>query len=106
MAKTIISQGHLSPFSLNALTTHWAFDYTLRLYPLPDLVIIGDKSECYSGVYKGCTVVNPVSALPVLTIYSGINGVFSGIVLQQWISVQVLHAVFEYRGRLRFVKQK
>ncbi|XP_017769233.1 PREDICTED: DNA polymerase epsilon subunit 2 [Nicrophorus vespilloides] len=61
VTRTVISQGHLSPMSLNALTVHWDFDYTLNLYPLPNLIVIGDKSESYQGEYKGCKVVNPGS---------------------------------------------
>lgn len=57
--RTVISQGHLSPLSLNALTVQWDFDYCLRLYPVPDLVIIGDKCESYEGNYKECHVANP-----------------------------------------------
>lgn len=63
VARTLISQGHLSPLSLNALTVHWNFDYTLRVYPLPNLIIVGDKAESYEGSYKGCQVVNPVSRI-------------------------------------------
>ncbi|KAJ8980174.1 hypothetical protein NQ317_011418 [Molorchus minor] len=59
--RTIISQGHLCPLPLNALTVHWDFDYCLRLYPLPDVIVIGDRSEAYNGEYKGCQVVNPGS---------------------------------------------
>nr|CAI5846843.1 unnamed protein product [Callosobruchus analis] len=59
LTKTIISQGHLSPLPLNSLTVHWDFDYCMRLYPLPDLVVIGDKSEAYQGHFKGCRVINP-----------------------------------------------
>lgn len=62
ITRTIISQGHLCPLSINALPVHWDFDYTLHLYPLPDLVIIGDKSDMYQGEYKGCQIVNPVSS--------------------------------------------
>ncbi|XP_022907968.2 DNA polymerase epsilon subunit 2 [Onthophagus taurus] len=61
VSRTVVSQGHLSPLSLNALTVHWDYDYTLRLYPLPDLVVIGDKSESYTGEYKGCLVTSPGS---------------------------------------------
>ncbi|KAF5305724.1 hypothetical protein FQR65_LT07620 [Abscondita terminalis] len=57
--RTIISQGHLSPFSLNASTVHWDFDYTLRLFPLPNLIVLGDKTESYQGEYKGCQIINP-----------------------------------------------
>ncbi|KAK4884432.1 hypothetical protein RN001_000703 [Aquatica leii] len=59
VTRTIISQGHLTPFSLNALTVHWDFDYTLRLYPLPNLIVLGDKTEAYAAEYKGCQVINP-----------------------------------------------
>lgn len=63
VTKTVIGQGHLSPLSLNALPVHWDFDYTLRLYPLPDLVVIGDKAEPYQARYKGCHVINPVRSV-------------------------------------------
>lgn len=61
VTKTITSQGHLSPFALNVQPVHWCFDYTLHLYPLPNLIVVGDKCTTYSGTYKGCTVLNPVS---------------------------------------------
>ncbi|XP_044264960.1 DNA polymerase epsilon subunit 2 [Tribolium madens] len=61
LTRTIISQGHLSPLPLNALTVHWDFDYTLSLNPLPDLIVIGDKAEPYEGKYKGCQLINPGS---------------------------------------------
>lgn len=60
LTNTIISQGHLCPIALNALTVHWDFDYCMRLYPLPDLVVIGDKAEMYEGINTKCTIVNPV----------------------------------------------
>lgn len=63
VTRTIVSQGHLSPISLAALTVHWNFDYCLRLYPLPHLVVLGDKAESYQGSYKGCQLINPVSRL-------------------------------------------
>lgn len=59
VTRTIVSQGHLSPVSLNALTVHWDFDYCLSLYPLPDLVLVGDKSAAYNDHYKDCIVTNP-----------------------------------------------
>ncbi|KAI4469123.1 dna polymerase epsilon subunit b [Holotrichia oblita] len=61
VTRTIVTQGHLSPMPLAALTVHWNFDYSLRLYPLPNLVVLGDKAESYQGSYKGCQVINPVS---------------------------------------------
>lgn len=61
ITRTIISQGTLSPLPLNAQPVHWDFDDTLRLYPVPNLVILGDKSEGYQATYKGCQVANPGS---------------------------------------------
>lgn len=68
VTRTLISQGHLSPLPLNSLTVHWDFDYTLHLYPLPDLVVVGDKAETYKGAHKECQVVNPVLQLIISTI--------------------------------------
>lgn len=65
VAKAVIGQGHLSPLSLNALPVHWDYDYALRLYPLPNLVVIGDKSEPYQAKYQDCCVVNPVRILHI-----------------------------------------
>lgn len=65
IAKTIIGQGHLTPLSLNALNVHWDFDYCMSLYPLPDLVVVGDKAEAYNQNYKGCIVMNPVGCTKV-----------------------------------------
>uniref|UniRef100_A0A6P7GB22 DNA polymerase II subunit 2 n=1 Tax=Diabrotica virgifera virgifera TaxID=50390 RepID=A0A6P7GB22_DIAVI len=59
MRRTIISQGHLCPLSLTALPVQWDFDYCMRLYPLPDLVVIGDKYESYNENNKDCRVINP-----------------------------------------------
>lgn len=60
VTKAVIGQGHLNPLSLNALPVHWNFDYALRLYPLPNLIVIGDKAEPYQAKYQDCHVINPV----------------------------------------------
>ncbi|XP_072385844.1 DNA polymerase epsilon subunit 2 isoform X1 [Diabrotica undecimpunctata] len=67
MRRTIISQGHLCPLSLTALPVQWDFDYCMRLYPLPDLVVIGDKYESYNENNKDCRVINPVEPTVELT---------------------------------------
>ncbi|KAF7266756.1 hypothetical protein GWI33_019933 [Rhynchophorus ferrugineus] len=59
LTRTIISQGHLTPLSLNASTVHWDFDYCFSLYPLPDLVVVGDRSEAFKDHYKSSIVMNP-----------------------------------------------
>jgi hypothetical protein len=38
LSRTLIQQSHLFPMPQLAATVHWGFDYTLSLYPQPDLV--------------------------------------------------------------------
>uniref|UniRef100_A0A803XSB5 DNA polymerase epsilon subunit n=1 Tax=Meleagris gallopavo TaxID=9103 RepID=A0A803XSB5_MELGA len=35
--KTILSQGHLTPLPLYVSPVYWAYDYALRVYPVPDI---------------------------------------------------------------------
>lgn len=56
--KTILSQAHLSPLPLHARPIYWSHDHALRLYPLPDLVVIGDKCDPFTVTSSECTVTN------------------------------------------------
>lgn len=56
--KTILSQAHLCPLPLHARPIYWSHDHALRLYPLPDLVVIGDKSDPFTVSSTECTVTN------------------------------------------------
>lgn len=49
------------PLSQNTLPIYWHMDAALALYPLPDLVVIGDPSKPFEINHQGCTVVNVVS---------------------------------------------
>lgn len=60
-AKTILSQGHLCPLPLHSRPVYWMYDHALRLYPLPDLIVIGDKCNPYTVSCNDCTVINPGS---------------------------------------------
>ncbi|KAL5008711.1 hypothetical protein ScPMuIL_014292 [Solemya velum] len=60
-AKTLISQGHLCPLPLHVCPVYWAYDNSLRLYPLPDLVICADKYDPFHTTSVDCTIVNPGS---------------------------------------------
>ena len=61
-SRTILSQGHLSPLPLHNCPVHWDHDRGMWLYPLPDLVVVGDKLDHFtSESINGCTVVNPGS---------------------------------------------
>ena len=62
-AKTIFSQCHLCPLPLHARPIYWDFDHALQLYPLPDLVVIGDKCDPYTVSSGESTITNPGSFL-------------------------------------------
>lgn len=57
-ARTLICQGHLAPIHPIAMPVHWDYDAALWLYPLPDLVVIGDSCQSFSTAQHGCTVLN------------------------------------------------
>ncbi len=57
-AKTLVSQGHLAPMPMHISPVHWDFDRAMYLYPLPDLVVIGDKFDTFTVANTGCTIVN------------------------------------------------
>ena len=56
--KTVISQAHLTPLPLHARPIYWSHDHALRLYPLPDLVVVGDKCDPFTVTSSECTVTN------------------------------------------------
>nr|DBA14529.1 TPA: hypothetical protein GDO54_005484 [Pyxicephalus adspersus] len=58
--KTILSQGHLTPLPLFVSPVYWAYDYALRLYPLPDVVVIADKYDPFTITNTECLTINPV----------------------------------------------
>ena len=62
-AKTIFSQAHLCPLPLHSRPVYWAFDHALQLYPLPDLVVIGDKCDPFTVTSGESMVINPGSFL-------------------------------------------
>ena len=47
-SRTILSQGHLAPLPLHVIPTYWDHDRAMWLYPLPDLVVIGDKFDPFA----------------------------------------------------------
>ncbi|XP_061463478.1 DNA polymerase epsilon subunit 2-like [Rhineura floridana] len=59
--KTILSQGHLTPLPLNVSPVYWAYDYTLRTYPLPDLIVFADKYDPFTVTNTDCLCINPGS---------------------------------------------
>lgn len=85
---TLIGQSHLCPLPLHICPVYWSYDHALSLYPLPNLVIIGDKGDPFSIQKYGCHFVNPVNftiyydALAV-KVYSTIMLHFSSALCQQ-----------------------
>ncbi|XP_036203039.1 DNA polymerase epsilon subunit 2 isoform X5 [Myotis myotis] len=59
--KTILSQGHLTPLPLYVCPVYWAYDYALRVYPLPDLLVIADKYDPFTLTNTECLCINPGS---------------------------------------------
>ncbi|GMG19537.1 unnamed protein product [[Candida] boidinii] len=62
IVKTILDQGHLSPFQSSVRPTIWNQDQSLWLLPLPTLLILTDTtSPAFDVTYEGCHVINPGS---------------------------------------------
>nr|XP_054386611.1 DNA polymerase epsilon subunit 2 isoform X1 [Pongo abelii] len=59
--KTILSQGHLTPLPLYVCPVYWAYDYALRVYPVPDLLVIADKYDPFIMTNTECLCINPGS---------------------------------------------
>lgn len=60
LVKTLLDQGHLSPFTKNLKPTVWHLDHTLQLCPLPQVLILCDTSAPQFDVtYNGCKCLNP-----------------------------------------------
>lgn len=61
MARTVIDQSHLCPLPQRIRPIYWAYDHAMRVYPIPDLLILADRFDSYAINYEGCHCVNPGS---------------------------------------------
>ncbi|ROL51276.1 DNA polymerase epsilon subunit 2 [Anabarilius grahami] len=59
--KTILSQGHLTPLPLYVCPVYWAYDYALRIYPVPDVIVFADKYDPFNVSNTDCLCINPGS---------------------------------------------
>jgi len=60
MIKSVCDQCHLCPFPFNKKPIRYEFDSSLRLYPLPDVLILADQANFYQKKYKNeLIVLNP-----------------------------------------------
>jgi DNA polymerase epsilon subunit 2 len=61
LLNTLICQSHLCPLPFHIRPIAWAHDAALRLYPLPQLIITGDRYDQYKVEKDGTTMINPGS---------------------------------------------
>lgn len=40
------------------MPVYWSYDHALQLYPLPDLIVLGDNTKAFSTEIQGCQVMN------------------------------------------------
>jgi DNA polymerase epsilon subunit 2 len=59
LVKTLMDQAHLCPLPSHVQPVQWTMDPSLRLYPLPDLLILADHYDQYQCKYADCAVFNP-----------------------------------------------
>ena len=60
--QTILDQGHLCPLPSVWAPIFWQYDHALRLYPVPDALIVGDgQVDQFNRTCVGCDVMNPGS---------------------------------------------
>jgi DNA polymerase epsilon subunit 2 len=65
LIRTIVDQGHLSPFPINTRPVQWDYSHALSLYPLPSALVIADTEMApFAHNYMGCCVMNPGSLVP------------------------------------------
>lgn len=39
---------------------YWAYDYALRVYPVPDMLVVADKYDPFTVTNTDCICINPV----------------------------------------------
>ncbi|XP_043088331.1 DNA polymerase epsilon subunit 2 [Puntigrus tetrazona] len=59
--KTVLSQGHLTPLPLYVSPVYWPYDHTLRVYPVPDVIVFADKYDPFNVCNTDCLCINPGS---------------------------------------------
>ena len=61
LVDTLLRQAHLCPLPLGIRPIYWELDYTMRLFPLPDVLVLADRTDQYALDLWGCNTVNPGS---------------------------------------------
>ncbi|KAJ1730290.1 DNA-directed DNA polymerase epsilon, subunit B [Coemansia biformis] len=61
LVRTVVGQGHLCPLPQRVRPVYWAYDHAMRVYPVPDVLVLADRFDPYSVNYEGCHSINPGS---------------------------------------------
>ncbi|EGD72114.1 hypothetical protein PTSG_00131 [Salpingoeca rosetta] len=73
--KTLVDQSTLVPLPLHVRPVMWGFSQALQLYPVPDVLVTGDRTDTSSMAYEGCVWLNPgaffISDYSFLCFYPG-----------------------------------
>lgn len=64
LIKTLLDQGHLQPFNKDLKLINPIYDYSLRLEPIPNVLILTDASyQNFEVNYNGCRAINLTGVL-------------------------------------------
>lgn len=97
----MICQGHLAPVSPIVLPIFWDYDSAMSLYPLPDLVVIGDPSQPFCTTQHECTILNTVWLETYISCrQQQIILLFLGLIHQIEVFIQSVRPVNKVSGRL------
>jgi DNA polymerase epsilon subunit 2 len=61
LVRTLIDQAHLCPLPMERRPIYWNHDHALRMYPLPDALVLADSVDPYEHKYAGVHALNPGS---------------------------------------------
>ncbi|KAJ2456067.1 DNA-directed DNA polymerase epsilon, subunit B [Coemansia sp. RSA 2336] len=61
LVRTVIAQGHLCPLPQRIRPVYWAYDHAMRVYPVPDLMVLADRFDAYAVDCEDCHCINPGS---------------------------------------------
>lgn len=60
LVKTLLDQGHLSPFTTDVRPVVWDLDHVLTMYPIPSTLVLDDTTASpFDVTYNGCKTINP-----------------------------------------------
>jgi DNA polymerase epsilon subunit 2 len=59
VGQTLLDQGQLCPIPLGIQPVQWNMAHALSLYPVPDMLCVGDKAAASANLHAGCQFTNP-----------------------------------------------